>query len=76
MTKLAQYQGMFQVDKKKKMLFNYSKSGCCWHQTEGYKVTNNKPVKVYEKTDDQMNGKLKVTIKKLINGKWKTIKSP
>ncbi len=76
MTKLAQYQGMFQVDKKKKMLFNYSKSGCCWHQVEGYSVINNEPVKVYEKTDDQMNGKLKVTIKKLINGKWKTIKSP
>jgi hypothetical protein len=75
-TKLAQgpYLGMFNPDMKKKMFFTWEKSGCCWHQTKGYKVINNKPVKVYELTETYRtdNSESLVTTKKLINGKWRS----
>jgi hypothetical protein len=74
-TELAQHLGMFEVKKNKRMLYVYSKSGCCFHQIEGYKVINNKPVKVYENTDeltcDGSSDQI-VTTRKLINGKWRT----
>jgi hypothetical protein len=72
-TELARSLGMFDVDKKKQMLYVWSKSGCCWHQTEGYKVIRNRPVKVYELTEDATGGEsVKITTKKLIKGKWRT----
>ncbi len=54
MTDLAQgvYLGMFEIDKKKKVLRNFSKSGCCWHQTEEFAVIGNRPKKVLEITED------------------------
>ena len=77
-TKLGQYQGMFDVDAKNKMLYNSTKSGCCFFQTDGYKVVDDKPVKVYEKTTDYTakgatKDKPKVATKRLINGKWKPV---
>lgn len=72
-TELAQSLGMFEVDAEKKMLFVFSKSGCCWHQTEGYKIEKNKPLKVYEETEDATGGEyVKITTKELVKGKWKT----
>lgn len=79
-TKLGQFQGMFEVNKSKFMIFNHSKDGCCFHQTEGYKVINNGYMdllnKVYEHTVEgsTANGAdiPEVTTKKLINGKWRT----
>lgn len=69
--------GMFEVNSKQKMLYVDSKSGCCWHQKEGYKVIKNLPVKVYEQTRDASFNeanpdKVKVTTKRLIKGKWQT----
>ena len=79
MTALAQYQGMFQVMKKEKMLQNLAKSGCCFFTDERYKVVNNNAVKVYEKITDYTapgatEDKPKITIKRLIDGKWKVVK--
>lgn len=72
-SELAQELGMFDVDKKTKMLYVFSKSGCCWHQTAGYKVVRNRPVKTYELTEDAAGGEfVKITTKKLIKGKWRT----
>lgn len=72
-TELAQSLGMFEVDAEKKMLFVFSKSGCCWHQTEGYRIEKNKPFKVYEETEDATGGEyVKITTKELVKGKWKT----
>ncbi|MGI8811395.1 MAG: XAC2610-related protein [Pyrinomonadaceae bacterium] len=65
--------GMFETDKKKKMHYVYSKSGCCWHQTEGYDVFGGRPRKVYEFTEDAMigDGHMRVTTKKLVRGRWR-----
>ncbi len=74
-TELGQYQGMFEVDKKKKMIFNKTKSGATFYQTDGYIVKDNKLVKVYEKTEEYKSETEKtVTVKKLVNGKWVTQK--
>lgn len=78
LTELAQYQGMFEEKPDEKMIYVSSKSGCCFHQVEGYKVANDKPVKVYEKTIDATgleneNDEPKVTIKRLVDGKWKVV---
>jgi hypothetical protein len=67
--------GMFEVDKKKRMLYRFSKSGCCWHQTEGFAVINNRPKKVFEETIDATIPdvkKVQITTKRLIKGKWRT----
>lgn len=37
--------GMFEVDQRQKLLYRYSKSGCCWHQTEGFAIVKNRPKK-------------------------------
>lgn len=74
-TELAQGTGlgMFEVNAEKKMLYKFSKSGCCWHQTEGFSVVKNRPVKTFEETEDAMGGEfVKITTKTLVKGKWKT----
>jgi hypothetical protein len=66
--------GMFEIDKKKKMLHRFSKSGCCWHQEEGFAVVNGKPKKVYEFTEDALTsrrpGYVEITTRTLAAGKW------
>ena len=72
-SELGQALGMFQVDKKRKRLTTFDKSGCCWHITEEYSVVGNRPVKVFSREEDAMNGeRLKITTKARVNGKWKT----
>jgi hypothetical protein len=44
--------GMFETNRKKKMHFVYTKSGCCWHQTQGFDVYRGRPRQVYEFTED------------------------
>ena len=74
-TKLAQgvYLGMFAISHKRKTLATFSKSGCCWHQTEEFKVVNNRPKKVLEVTREvvgNLKDKVKITTKRLVGGKW------
>ena len=69
------YLGLFFVDSKKRQLVAYSKSGCCYHETELYKVIRNKPVlveKIIEEAsgDDALGYVVIVTTRKLVNGKW------
>jgi hypothetical protein len=67
--------GMFDFDAKTKTLSTFNKDGCCWHTTERYKVVNNRPVKVWEDTEDATikdETKVKITTKTLVGGKWKT----
>jgi hypothetical protein len=76
-TRLAQapYLGVFQVDRKRRVLTNFSKSGCCFHQWEEYSVFNNRPRKILEKTEDAtdpLGKKVKTTTKRLVNGRWQT----
>jgi hypothetical protein len=72
---LAKHLGMFTVDKGKKTLETFDKSGCCWHVTERYAVVGNRPVRVFKEVEDatiQDETKVKVTTKILDGGKWKT----
>lgn len=68
------YLGLFFVDSKRKQLVTLSKSGCCYHETEKYKLANNRPFLV-EKIIEEASGSdsgydVVVTTRKLINGKW------
>ncbi|MGI8789162.1 MAG: XAC2610-related protein [Pyrinomonadaceae bacterium] len=77
LTNLAQggSLGMFEVDKKKRVLRTFSKDGCCWHQTEEFSVINNRPKKVFEETEDATipnEKKVKITAKKFVGGRWRT----
>lgn len=67
--------GMFDVDKEKKTLQTFNKSGCCWHITERYDVVAGKPRKIFEEVEDATikdDTKVKITTKTLTAGKWKT----
>lgn len=70
------YLGAMEVDKKKKVLRTFSKSGCCWHQTQEFKIVNNRPQKVYEFTEDAMaaDGKVHIEIRRRVSGKWRVSK--
>jgi hypothetical protein len=74
-SRLGKHLGMFMVDKAKKTLETFDKSGCCWHITERYAVVSNRPVKIFEEIEDANipdETKVKITTKTLVNGKWKT----
>ncbi len=70
--------GMFEVDAKRKRLTTFSKSGCCWHMTEEFAVVNNRPKKVLEVVEDATipnEKRVKITTKRLVNGRWqRTVK--
>jgi hypothetical protein len=69
------YLGAVEVDKKKKVLRGFSKSGCCWHQTEEFSVVNDRPKKIYEYTEDASiadEKRVKLTTKRLVGGRWRT----
>ena len=72
---LGQSLGMFEVDKKKKVLRTFNKSGCCFHTTEEYSVVNNRPKLVFSMEEDATikdEKKVKLTTKTLVKGKWQT----
>ena len=76
LTKLTEgYLGLFFVDSKKKQLVAYSKSGCCYHETDKYKLMANKPILV-EKIIEEAHGTddggyhVVITTRKLVNGRW------
>lgn len=73
---LGQHLGMFKIDRKRKVLSTFDKSGCCWHIYEEYDVVNNRPRKIFEEVEDATqdvgDGRVKITTKKLAAGKWKT----
>ncbi|MEO6654851.1 MAG: hypothetical protein ABIO36_02105 [Pyrinomonadaceae bacterium] len=74
-TDLGQHLGMFEIDKKRKRLRTFDKSGCCWHITEEFSVVGNRPVKVFSEEEDAMTSgdKVRITTKTLVNGKWKKL---
>jgi hypothetical protein len=67
------YLGLFFPDAKRRLLIAFWKSGCCYHETDKYRLVNNRPVLVEKIIEDATIGKGKfarVTTRKLINGKW------
>lgn len=64
--------GMFEVDSAREVIIVYSKSGCCIHAREEFRVVNNVPEPVYFKEEAlSMSGEfLEYQERRLINGKW------
>jgi hypothetical protein len=65
------------VDKKKKTIETFTKSGCCWHQTARYKFIKNRLVKIYVFTEDAAGvdsgpgGKIRLITETLVKGRWR-----
>ncbi|PIF46821.1 hypothetical protein CLU96_3863 [Chryseobacterium sp. 52] len=77
LTELATgYQGMFDVDYKRKRLITFARSGASLHYTYEYQVIPNKGIElVYEKIGDLSEDTPKVTIREKIKNKWVVKKS-
>jgi hypothetical protein len=66
---------MFEADAEQKVLRASGKSGCCYHVTAEFSVVRNSPRKVFEVIEDATipdEKKVKVTTRKLVNGRWRT----
>lgn len=78
-TRLAQseYLGMFEVDKKKRVVRVASKGGCCMHRTEEFRVVNNRLVKVFDHYEEvefwkENVNRRRIETSRLIKGRWQT----
>ena len=73
----SEYLGMFEVDKKKRVLRVASKGGCCMHRTEEFRVVNNRLVKVFEiyeevEFDEKEGSRLRIETSRRVKGRWQT----
>ncbi len=65
------YLGLFFPDSKTRRLAAYSKSGCCYHETEYYRVVNDRPVMVEKLIVDSISTDRTVTTHlKKVRGRW------
>jgi hypothetical protein len=70
------YLGLFFPDPKKKRLSAYSKSGCCYHETQVYQMVRGRPVLVEQVTEEATGvGEgdevlVTTTTKKRVGGRW------
>lgn len=66
------YLGLFFPDAKKKTLTALSKSGCCYHEKEVYRVVNNRPVLVEKTTEEAhvSDGYVLLTTRKRVGRRW------
>lgn len=78
-TRLAQseYLGMFEVDKKKRVIRVASKGGCCMHRTEEFRVVKNRLVKVFEIYEEvefwkENVNRMRIETSRLVKGRWQT----
>ncbi|MFN1215476.1 XAC2610-related protein [Chryseobacterium kwangjuense] len=73
----SSYQGMFEVDAKRKRLITYARSGAALHYTSEYQIIPNKGIDlVYEEISDFSDDeKTKVTVREKIKNKWVVKKS-
>lgn len=72
---LGVHLGMFKLDAEKKLLRTFDKSGGCFHLTEEFAVLNNVPREVFAEEEDATlpdETTVKITTKRLVNGKWQT----
>lgn len=70
------YLGLFLIDAKKKTLTAFTKSGCCYHETEVYKMVGGAPVLVEKIIEDATSwggapeGYMLVTTKRRVGRRW------
>lgn len=67
--------GMFELDKKRKRIITFNKSGCCYHIRSEYQVVPRKGLllvrEFIEDATSPQGDQVEVTDRNLINGKWK-----
>lgn len=72
-TRLARYQGMFRIEDDEQMIYNETRSGCCYYETEGFRVVDNELVKVLEEVKEYTGpGQYLSTTRRLADGDWVT----
>ncbi len=60
------------IDKKRKIIETMTKSGCCWHRTERYRMINDKLVKIYVQTEEWKDSdNAEITTERLVGKRWK-----
>ena len=66
------YLGLFFPDPKRRTLTALSKSGCCYHETDVYKVVGDRPVLVEKTIEDATvgGGYVMVTTRKRVGRRW------
>ncbi|MCB2410078.1 XAC2610-related protein [Hymenobacter lucidus] len=67
--------GMFMVDKKRKRLVTFEKSGCCWHLTTEYEVLPGKGLSEVLTIEENATGageNVVVKTRRKTNGRWTT----
>ncbi len=70
------YLGLFFPDPKRKLLSAHSKSGCCYHETEFYRLVRGRPVLVEKVIEDATleggagEGFVLVTTRRRVGGRW------
>lgn len=77
LSKISRHEnlGSFDLDKKRALFYTYARPGGGVFQKRGYDVVNGSPILKYETIDDTTfaNGtRTKLTIRKLMNGRWRT----
>lgn len=74
----SEFLGMFEVDKKKRVIRVASKGGCCMHRTEEFRVTaKNRLVKVFEIYEEveywkENPSRVRIETSRLVKGRWQT----
>lgn len=72
--------GFFDVDKERKRLTTFAKSGCCYHEKSEYIVKANQPLAVKREIEDAAGGSgdpemVLLSTEELVDGKWQTTSS-
>lgn len=65
------YLGLFMLKPKKKHLVVFSKSGCCLHEIDTFRVVKQRPVLVEKEIEDALGEEVVITTRRLVNGKWR-----
>ena len=67
--------GMFELDKKRKRIITFNKSGCCYHIRSEYQVVPRKGLllvrEFIEDATSPQGDQVEVTDRNLVNGRWK-----
>lgn len=67
--------GMFELDKKRKCIITFNKSGCCYHIRSEYQVVPRKGLllvrEFIEDATSPQGDQVEVTDRNLVNGRWK-----
>ncbi|HEX8247110.1 MAG TPA: hypothetical protein VF599_02915 [Pyrinomonadaceae bacterium] len=73
----SEFLGMFEVDKKKRVIRVASKGGCCMHRSEEFRVVKNRLVKVFEIYEEvefwkENVDRVRIETSRLVKGRWRT----